>query len=124
MNKVFVFIGGLIAGCLLTFFVFYIIGISQSANDNVTWFEKPGDELEISSFKVFQVIEVSSALVEYPHGYGGPSYLLTNDEGYAYYDNQLIKLSDNEVARPVGVFHYNTMGGLSRTVPIIKIFKK
>lgn len=124
MKKIFIFIGGFAAGCFLTFLVFYIIGTSQSVNENTTWFDKPGNELEISSFKVIQVIEMSSALVRYPKGYDGPTYLLTNDDGYAYYDDQLINLSDNEVVRPVGVFHYDTRGGLSKTVPIIKIFKK
>ena len=124
MNKFFYLIGGFFIGCLITFSVLYIIGASQSVNENIILFEEPSDDLDISSFKVLQVIENSSALVKYPHGVDGPIYLLTNNEGYVYYDDQVINLSDNEVVCPVGIFHYKTKGGLSKTVPIIKIFKK
>lgn len=94
----------------------------------MTWFDKPGDVLEVKSFKVFQVLGDNSALV---HGkennyyyYGGAVYLLTNDEGKYYYDDEIVDVPKGKTVRQFGIYQYQTRSEFEKTVPIIRIVDK
>ena len=129
MKKAWPFIGGLVTGIIITFAGLFIYAACQrSASDDVVYFEKPGDAVKERSFKVFQVLEPGVALVngasnpEYDI-YTGPVYLLVNDDNKYYSDDEIISLEENEVARKVGVYNYQTKGDFDKTVSIIKIMK-
>ena len=67
-------------------------------NDDINFFEKPGDPVKDKSFEVFQVLSDDAALVRalsdaHLDMYLGPVYLLTNDEGKYYYDEEKILVS-------------------------------
>ena len=132
MKKWLVFILGVFTGIVLTilFAVIFSSGVKMNGKNNsgVTWFDKPGDVLEVKSFKVFQVLGDNSALV---HGkennynyYGGAVYLLTNDEGKYYYDDEIVDVPKGKIVRQFGIYQYQTRSEFGKTVPIIRIVDK
>ena len=128
MKKWLIFGGGVLTGIVLTFFVLFLIAKGRQQED-FKLFEKPGEVVEVTSFKVFQVLDDDVALV---HGasddeddiYMGAIYLLINDEGKYYTDDEIIKVPDGKVVRKVGVYHYQTKAEFDKTVSVIEIMDK
>lgn len=134
MNKWAFFGGGFVLGVILTFAVLCFVGTAyqqqqqQEEDNQTTMFEEPGDVIDVKSFKVFQVVEEGKALV---HGesesssglYIGAVYMLTNDEGKLYYDDEILKVSKGKEARQIGIFEYKANLG-QKTVPIVRIMDK
>ena len=127
MKKWFIFVGGILTGIVLMILVAFAYSASKSdRNNGLTWFEKPGDIIEINSFKIFQVLYDDAALV---HGkshenydiFSGAVYLLTNESGKYYYDDEIVEVPDGKVVRQVGIYRYQTNSLGEKTVPIIKI---
>ena len=129
MKKWLIFVGGVATGVVLTFLFAVLFSSRTGSNNGATWFEKPGDVIEVKSFKVFQVLDKDAALVsgvtyEKYDIYSGAVYLLTNEDGKYYYDDEVVKVPDGKVARQVGIYQYQTKAELDKTVPIIQIFDK
>ncbi|MBQ5606327.1 MAG: hypothetical protein IIU87_03855 [Prevotella sp.] len=130
MNKWVYFGLGVIAGIVLTFVFAYIYNASMAkGNDGLTWFEEPGEVVDVKSYRVFQVIGDDAALVEgqtYENReiYTGAVYLLINEEGKYYYDEEIIRVPDGKVVRQVGIYKYPTKSDFIKTVPIIEIMDK
>lgn len=132
----FIFSGGIIAGILLTFLAAFMFNLSSKndsiqSDNGITWFEKPGDVIEVRAFEVSQVVYDNAALVRGASlrtndhdDLFGVTYLLTNEDGKYYYDDEIIEVPVGKEVRQVGIYHYQTVGGLSRTVPIIQIMDK
>lgn len=130
MKKWLFFGGGVVTGIVMTFVFAYIFSASRSGGIyGTTWFEKPGDVIEVNSFKVFQVIAENAALVygatheEYDI-YSGAVYMLTNEDGKYYYDDEVVRVPDGKVARQIGIYQYQTQSSFGKTVPIIQIMNK
>lgn len=129
MKKWLIFGGGVVTGIILTFLFAFIYSSSRSdGSDGPTMFDKPGDVIEVNSFKVFQVIGKNAALVNgQTHEdlqleiYTGPVFLLRNDDGKYYYDDEIIKVPEGKVVRQVGIYRYQTKAEFDKTVPIIQI---
>jgi len=142
MNKLLVFIGGLVTGVVLTLvilLVFYAsehtdsktteannteIGKEKNDNDGITFFKEPGDIIEVESFKVFQVLADNAALVMGESGHGthyGTVYAIFNRDGKYYYDDEIIKVPKGKVVRQMGIYQYPTKDEIMKTVPIIMI---
>lgn len=130
MKKWLIFGGGVLTGVVLTFVFAFIFSASRSeSNDGTIWFEKPGDVIDVKGFQVFQVIGENAALVNGQAREGleiftGPVYLLTNEDGKYYYDDEIVKVSEGKVARQVGIYQYQTKSNFGKTVPIIQIMNK
>ena len=130
MNKWVYFGLGVIAGIVLTFVFAYIYNASMAkGNDGLTWFEEPGEVVDVKSYRVFQVIGDDAALVEgqtYENReiYTGAVYLLINEEGKYYYDEEIIRVPDGKVVRQVGIYKYPTKSDFIKTVQIIEIMDK
>lgn len=126
MKKWLIFIGGVVTGMVLTFVFALIFYLNYSGlDDRTTWFEKPGDVIDIEAFEVFQVLSEDAALVHaQSYRYSGTVYLLTNDEGKYYYDDEVVKVPEGKVARQIGLYQYQTKSEFSKTVPIIQIMNK
>ena len=132
MKKWLFFGGGVLTGIVLTFVFAFIFSASRSGNDDgTTWFEKPGDVIEVKAFKVFQVLGEDAALVNgQTHEnldleiFTGAVYLLTNKDGKYYYDDEVVRVPDGKVARQVGIYQYQTRSNFGKTVPVIKIMNK
>ncbi len=134
MNKTGVYICGIVTGVIVT-----IVGLASYAScqgrssKDLVYFDKPEEAVKERAFKVIQVLEPGVALVngeshpdydsEYK-SYWGPTYMLVNDDGKYYSDEEIITVGIDEEARKVGVYNYETKGGLEKTVSIIKIMRK
>lgn len=128
MKKWLIFGGGVLTGVIFTFVILFVLAKGKS-NEDFKLFEKPGEIVNVNSFKVFQVLDNDVALVngasneEYDI-YMGAVYLLINDEGKYYTDDEIIKVPNGKVVRKVGVYHYQTKSELDKTVSVIEIMDK
>ena len=124
MKKWLIFGGGVLTGIVLTFVFIFLVAKGRQQED-FKLFEKPGEVVDATSFKVFQVLDDNVALVnEGSKVYGATVYLLINDEGKYYTDDEIIKVPDGKVVRKVGVYHYQTKSELDKTVSVIEIMDK
>ena len=131
MKKIWLFLGGVFTGMILTFMILFAIGTCQgmsSQPEDVVYFEKPGDVVKERSFKVLQVLDKGASLVLSESDpelelYLGPTYVLVDENKY-FSDDEVISLDDNEEARKVGIYNYRTKGDMDKTVSIIRIMKK
>ena len=92
-----------------------------------TWFDEPGEVIEETSVKVFQVWSPSKALVwgkkEGSSSYYGITYLYYDPNGN-FYDDQILKVSYGMEIRRIGTVQYPVKDNRIKTVPIIQIMKK
>ena len=135
MKKWMGFVLGIIVGMIIMGFVNTIKMTSDNgeSNDNVVdvgekdgvlMFKEPGDNIDVKSFNVFQVLAQNAALVKgesYKDVYTGIIYLLINEEGIYYYDDQIVKAPKGTIVKQVGIYNYITTDNMKKTVPIIKI---
>ncbi len=132
MKKWLIFGGGVLTGIVLTIIFTFIFSANRSGNDDgTTWFEKPGDVIEVKAFKVFQVLGEGAALANgqtHEHMdlefFTGAVYLLTNEDGKYYYDEEVVRVPEGKVARQVGIYQYQTTSDFEKTVPIIQFMSK
>ena len=124
---------GFVTGAFICFVVLLLISLAnQNGNDvlaGATYFEQPTEEIDAKSFKVLQVINDNAALVnskENPKSnfYLGPIYLMVNNSGHFYYDDEIIDVASNEKVVQVGIYRYEAKSGTNKTVPMIGITKK
>ena len=137
MKKWVVFLLGLISGVVLTLVTMVILamGANTNANNNgVTLFDQPGECLNAKAFEVMQVVDNNHALAHelewneilesYVPTASGLLVLVTNDNGEYYYDDQIIEVPDGMCMRQVGIYRYQTMSDMEKTVPIVKLMNK
>lgn len=137
MKKWVVFLLGLISGVVLTLVTMVILamGANTNANNNgVTLFDQPGECLNAKAFEVMQVVDNNHALANelewneilerYVPTASGLLVLVTNDNGDYYYDDQIIEVPDGMCMRQVGIYRYQTMSDMEKTVPIVKLMNK
>ena len=121
MKKWLVYLLGVITGIILTFAFAY--GISLSNNHGITgleMFEEPGEYMDYSQFKIFQVSESGYALADADDVFDATVFIIP-DESQQFYDNQTIVLKNGQRAQRIGTFRYTTKAGIEKTVPAVKI---
>lgn len=131
MKKWVVYLLGILTGVVLTIAgisLFAYINNAQS-DDGITYFENPGKIAEDKAFQVFQVLDDDAALVKAQSDenfdmYFGKVYLIVNDEGEYYYDEQKITAPAGKVFRQVGIYRYPTKSNNIKTVPVIQLMDK
>ena len=132
MKKGFIFLLGLLTGCILTLGVLFFVvekRQSQPAPDEIpglTLYEQPAEIFDSRTFEVFQVLKNGNALADsenpnWRENHTGPTVLLLADENTHYYDDQLVKVGKGNCARMVGVFSYESTGSGRKTVPVLRI---
>lgn len=123
MRKIWVFILGIITGIILTIlFAVIVSNYSNGGRSGLNMFEQPGDCLvSRSSLQVFQVLEPMAALTMIKDDLSSGVYLLVNDEGKIYYDDQVIKLPSGKCFRQIGTYQYTTKGKMLKTVPVVQV---
>ncbi len=131
MKKWVVYLLGILTGVVLTQVGITLFAYISNANsdDGITFFENPGKIAEDKAFEVFQVLDDDAALVnaqsnESLDSYYGKVYLLVNDEGEYYYDEQKITAPAGKVFRQVGIYRYPTKDNNIKTVPVIQLMDK
>lgn len=135
MKKWVVYLLGILTGVILSVALSFVLAINgddvydseELSNNDRIIFEKPGDIIDIQEFKVFQVVEKNAALVtentDYDSNFGS-IYMLNNDDGKYYYDDEIIKIPEGKVVRQLGIYRYPTQNKMIKTVPIIAIMEK
>jgi len=118
-----------LAGFMTAVILFTIIGQSDSSpninttRQGLTIFQKEGNPINETQFKVIQVLEPNLALAN-GKGTGmtsvftGITVLLMGDEGKYFYDDEIIEFSSNP--KQAGSFQYESKNG-RKTVPVIRI---
>lgn len=121
MNKWLVYVLGIITGFILTHvFESYVNLSNDSGIVGLKLFEKPGDNMEYSQFKVFQVLESGCALAHADDPFGAIVFIIPNEK-QQFYDDQSIVLENDQCAQYVGTYKYDTKMGMGKTVPAVKI---
>lgn len=140
MKKIWIYLLGVLTGAVVTIIVLAIIGTAKRTN-GMSFFESPGDIMDISSVEVFQSLGDCAALahtkripqkIEHSNGlglvdsivnggYGDPIVLLYNEDGYPYYDDQIVNAPEGKCFRQMGIYRYPTKSGIDKTVPIVMI---
>jgi len=123
MKKIWVFILGIITGIVLTIlFAVIVTNSSNGGRRGLNIFEQPGECLiKKSSLEVFQVLEPAVALTTIKDDFGSAVYLLVNNEGKTYYDDQVIKLPSGKCFKQIGTYQYPTKDERIKTVPVVQI---
>jgi hypothetical protein len=96
--------------------------ITQTSNNKTM--RNPKCE-EVKSFRVFQVLDsfvLANVCKDDDDGLClGHTVYFYKEKGKIYFDDQRIKVKDNECAIYTGTYQYQTNDGRRRTVPIVKI---
>lgn len=127
MKKGLLFGSGFLSGVIVTIIVLIIIGLARQNNGNLTgakMFDAPGEVVNEKSFEVLQVIADNAALVCVSDEYFGTIYLMTNNSGRYYYDDETIIVPKGKCVRQLGIYKYQTKSKDYKTVPIIGILDK
>lgn len=127
------YLGGIFTGIALTFvFAFIAASIWKSTEGNsspmgndVVLFEKPQQEIKVSSFKVIQVLSDGSALamVDDFHNFG-LTVLFLADKGTSFYDDQKIDVPSRQKVMQIGTYKYETIQEMTKTIPVVEIVDK
>ncbi len=125
MKKVLIFIGGFVAGILVTILVVVLIYMANQPNDGfpgLTLFSEEGECITTGGeIEIFQVLAPSVALARTGRIFDGIVILLVNYDGKSYYDDQKIEIPTNKCARQIGTYQYNTRNETFKTVPAVVI---
>ena len=129
MKNFIYFFLGVISGIIVTFLFLYIITRdenTQNGEDNLIGlikFEKEGDCIgNNKNLKILQVIKPNIALAELENdNYESTIFLIINNEGEYYYDNQKISIPKGKCTKQIGIYNYSTKIGLDKTVPTVII---
>ena len=129
MKKWLIFGGGVLTGIVLTFVFSFIFSASRSGgSDGTTWFEKPGDVIDVEAFEVFQVLGEDAALV---HGksreyssrevFRETVYLLINEDGKYYYDDEVVRVPDGKLQDRLAFINIRQSRTLERLYLLFKL---
>ena len=117
------YVGGIVTGIILVFV--FVFARQKLGSDDVVWFEKPGQEIQSSEFKVIQVMRDGSALaLSTSLGSTGVVVVFPASDNEEYYDSQEIEIEDDACVRQVGTYRYTAQNGMEKTVPIVEIFDR
>lgn len=125
MKNFLIFIGGFIAGILVTLLFAFLVSNSNQPNDGLiglTVFPEKGECITTKKqIEIFQVMKPNMALAETGEYPDRIMLLLINYDNKSYYDDQKIEISANKCARQIGTYQYTTKMGMDKTVPAVVI---
>ena len=131
MKKWIVFILGAVTGCIVTFIIFLIIGLSQTSlsKSGITLSEKETLFKTTDSFKVMQVLDDGALAIcgekdNYSRGhdysYFGPVVYILSDGENLFYDDQIVTVPRGKSPIQIGTYRYKSKLG-EKVVPVITI---
>jgi hypothetical protein len=145
MKKWMIFVAGIVFGFVLSFIIDKLVNNEDSEPQpkekvesnaekeqepeperikGLHLLDEPGEIIKEESVKVFQVLAEDAALANGKNEYGdyyGTIYLIVNNEGKYYYDDEMVKVPTGKVFRQIGVYQYPTRQDIVKTVPVIMI---
>lgn len=125
MKKGVAYFLGIVTGIILTIIASMLLA-NKSGKNGIMYFENPEDALSFRSVTVFQALSPGTALArESGHSaFDDQIYLLQLNDKKALYDGETVKAPAGTVFRTIGVYSYETNGGMKRTVPVITIMDR
>lgn len=124
MKKGVVFILGIVTGIILTIILSFII-TSVSSRSGISFYDAPEAPMSYRSVEVFQALSAGTALCHPDNSSDFDNIvLLWTKERVGFYDGQRISVQTGKYFRQIGVYRYQTGGGLVRTVPVIAIMDR
>lgn len=122
------YFGGVLTGVILTFVFAFMVtnqGNSSPLENDIVMFEKPQQEIKVTSFEVMQVLPDGSALarVEDTDNFG-MIVLFLADKGAPYYDDQKIDVPSGKKVMQIGTYKYVTRSEMEKTVPVVGFLDK
>lgn len=125
-KSILTFLGGLVTGVVLTLVSLILwemaVNDSTSANDELTLFDQPIQELRATEFEVFQVLPDGAALANITDGENRWTVVLfLPSDGVAYYDDQRIHVPSGKRSVQIGTYRYVTNRDFVKTVPVVEI---
>lgn len=128
-KSILIYIGGIVTGVILTFVVLVIIALGNAAmnpiDEDIVLFEKPQQEINAESFKIFQVLPNGNALANVKEPWGSSMVVLfLANENASYYDDQIITVPSDKCVMHIGTYVYMTRGETKKTVPVVEITNK
>lgn len=122
------YFGGVLTGIVLTFVFAFMVtcqGNSSPLGNDIVMFEKPQQEIKVTSFEVMQVLPDGSALARVEDMDNlGMIVLFLADKGTSYYDNQKIDVPSGKKVMQIGTYKYVTRSEMEKTVPVVEILYK
>lgn len=122
MKKWIYYGAGVVTGAILVLVTFFFL--SRSAHQGVNYYDEPGEVAKYHSFSVMQVVAENAALVMPRADSSITIYLFVSSEKRLFYDDEIITVPEGKVARIVGTYRYQTMDGVEKTVPIVKLLNE
>lgn len=131
MKKWVAYVLGVISGMILTLFLAFFWGMSdtsdtpQQVTNERKMFDEPGECVSRKNFEVQRVLESGDAIaLEISDQLSG--LVITSDlevliqaqKGSNFYDNQIIKTPKGKCARQVGTYTYKKYGD-TKVIPIV-----
>lgn len=105
-----------------------IVEIDVPYMDDLFLFEEPKDINTEKSFIVIQVEGKNAAVIrgkDKSGYYWGVKYLIVNNDGKYYYDDEIIEHSHGKILKQVGIYKYYDKGEFARkTIPIVMFYDK
>lgn len=120
MKKIWVFLLGILSGVILTFLTLIVIAGIKTNNSNPKFFDEPGDIISERAMNVFQVLDDGAALATGQYDILSV-YLLYDEDGKPFYDNQEVIAPKGKCFRQVGIYKYKANNGMLKTVPVVKL---
>lgn len=123
MKKFVTYLLGIITGIVLTLLFCYVYDSCSKPKSEIVMFDKPGQFIDVSKLEVIQSLDNNTAIAEGVVDYSSVHFLLKNEDGNSYYDNQVIRSTSKYGFQQIGLYRYESHMGM-RTVPIVALRKK
>lgn len=123
--KIGTFFLGIITGIALIFFLGIIENDKTKYNnpyniEGLSLLPEKGSCITSSDIIIFQTLEKGIALATSIREYNR-IFLLINNSGKLFYDDEKIKMPPNQCAKQIGVYSYQTREQIQKTVPVVII---
>lgn len=127
MSKGVIYLLGVITGIFIMLGTAFVVAKTRTTDaDGVSMFEKRGQAMAESSFKIFQTLDDTHALArgvsnEEFGSYYGVTVMVVGGEEDHFYDDLIIRKSSRRKFYQVGTYRYQTKSEDFKTVPIVAL---
>lgn len=129
LKNILIFLAGMAAMFILMLFL-----TPKPTNElpGLSFFNDKAQEkvIDVKQIKIFQVLQPNKALANAtnkPNEIFDPDeiiVLVIGDDKTTYYDDEKIDITENQQLKQIGLFQYESKGGMQRTVPVVSIVTK
>lgn len=127
MSKGVIYLLGIMTGAFIMLGAAFVVAKMRTSDaDGVSMFEKRGQAMAESSFKIFQTLDAKHALASGVSSeefglYMGVTVMIVGGEEDHFYDDLIIRKSSRRKFYQVGTYRYQTKSEDFKTVPIVAL---